>query len=274
LKKITVVKENGEKESFSPQKVKAALRRSGLSTKEAEVAIGVLRKKLYDGITTRRIYSMVYRILEDMRPEATHKYNLKRALQDMGPAGYNFEDFTARLLSFEGYDTKVRQVIDGKCVSHEMDVVAEKAGKKYIMECKFYNRPGYKCRIQTALYVYARFLDIQRGAKLGLCERYTKPWLVTNTKFSNDVLQYSQCMDIPLLGWRYPLKDSIESKIDKSKCYPVTVLKMRRDTLKRLFAKGIVTVFDVPESPQKLADASGISLATAKQIVEKVEFAR
>lgn len=272
-KQIWVTKASGEKELFSPQKVRDALRRTGLSSKEADEAIKSLRGKLYDGITTRRIYATVYGIVDGMRPEVSHRYNLKRALQQIGPAGYSFEDFTARLLSLEGYRTKVRQLLQGKCVSHEIDVTAEKNGK-YMIECKFYNKPGYKCRIQTALYVHARYLDLLEGAKKGLCMKFTKPWLVTNTKFSVDVLKYAQCMDMPLLGWRYPLRYGLEAMIDKRKCYPITVLKMRRDILGRLLGKNIVTVFDVPESPQRLADLTGISLAKAKQIVERAEYAR
>ncbi len=274
MKQIWVIKESGEKELFSPQKVRIALRRSGLSTKEADSAIKRLREKLYDGIPTRKIYSLVYGIIDDMRPEVSHRYNLKRALQQIGPAGYSFEDFTARLLSLEGYSTKARQILQGKCASHEIDVVAAKDGKRYMIECKFYNRPGYRCRIQTALYVYARYLDILEGAKKGLCEKFTKPWLVTNTKFSNDVLRYGRCMDIPLLGWHYPLRYGLEVMIDKRKCYPITVLKMRHDILERLLRRSIVTLFDVPESPHKLVDMTGISLAKARQIVERAEYAR
>jgi hypothetical protein len=273
-KQIWVLKESGEKELFSPEKVRRALRRTGLSTKEADSAIKLLREKLYDGITTRKIYALLYGIVDSMRPEVSHKYNLKRALQQIGPAGYNFEDFTARLLSLEGYDTKVRQLLQGKCVTHEIDVVAAKDSKRYMIECKFYNKPGYRCRIQNALYVHARFLDLLEGAKKGLCQKFTKPWLVTNTKFSAEVLEYAQCMDMPLLGWRHPLKYGLEAMIDKRKCYPITVLKIGRDTLGRLLRKNMVTVFDIPESPHKLADITGISLTTAKNIVEHAEYAR
>ena len=225
MKNILVTKEDGEKEAFNPQKVTRALKRSGLSGKECEAATKLLSKQLYDGITTREIYRKLYRILDEMRPEISHKFNLKRALLDMGPAGYAFEDFTGRLFSLEGYDTKIRQVLQGKYVTHEIDVVASKAGKTYMVECKFYNKGGYKCRIQTALYVYARYLDLVGRTK----KMFTKPWLVTNTKFSEDVLAYAEGMKIPLLGWRYPLKDGLESKIDRLKCYPITVADQERN---------------------------------------------
>lgn len=274
MKAVWVVKESGERERFSGEKVRRALKRISLSNKEADEVLKKLRPKLHEGITTKQLYRQMYRIVDELRPEVTHKYNLKRALFDIGPAGYVFEDFIARLLSLQGYRTEVRQILNGRCVTHETDVVAAKDGNAYMVECKFHNQMGTRCRIQTGLYVYARFLDLQEGAKKGLCRKFTAPWLVTNTKFSQDVISYAECKEIPLLGWRYPFKASLESLIDKNKCYPVTVLKMNRAVLGRLLSKGIVTVYDIPENAQKLSRMTGVSLSKAREIVQKAEYAR
>ncbi len=271
---IEVVKESGEKEQFSRQKAENALRRAGLSTKEADEILKELRPKLYNGISTKKIYSIMYGLIDELKPEASHKYNLKRALFDIGPEGYGFEDFISRLLPLEGYKTEVRQILTGACVNHEVDVVAEKGGESFMIECKFHNQYGTRCRIQTALYVYSRFLDLREGGKKGLCRKLTKPWLITNTKFSDDVVTYGECMGIPLLGWRHPFRDGLEALIDKTKCYPVTVLPMGKDVLGRLLARKIVTVNDIPDSAQKLADLSGIPLAKSREIVEKASYAR
>lgn len=267
-----VLKENGEKERFEKAKVKKAIRRSGLSPKECDEILQQLSPHIYNGISTKAIYHMVYDLIDQMRPEVSHRYNLKRALQRIGPAGYEFEDFIGRLLSLEGYDTKLRQTIQGRCLSHEIDVVAEKDSMRYMIECKFRNQPGYKCRIQTALYVYARFLDLKEGSKIGTCEKYYRPWLVTNTKFSQDVITYADYKEIDLLGWRYPFKNSLEFRIDKSKCYPVSVIKMGDRTLRQLLKKKIVTVFDFPETPEKLAHKTGISDHKSREILEKAQY--
>lgn len=267
MEEIQVVKENGEKEKFRPQKVNRALRRSGLSSREADSILEELEPMLYDGITTKKIYHMVYGLVRDKRPEVTHKYNLKRALQMLGPAGYYFEDYTSKFMQCIGYKTETRQRLTGRCVDHEIDVIASKGSNKFMIECKFHNEPGTRCRIQTALYVYARFLDLKEY-------RFTKPWLVTNTKFSADVVSYAECMGIPLLGWRYPLKESLETLIDRKKCYPVSVIDMSQHTLAMLLKRGIVTVQDVPESPQSLVNFTGISLANARKIVEGADYAR
>ncbi|MBD3209795.1 hypothetical protein GF318_00250 [Candidatus Micrarchaeota archaeon] len=270
MKDIWVVKENGEQEKFSPRKVKRALRRSGLGVKTSQEMLKVLEPKLYNGITTKKIYQIVYRLVKERKPEVTHKYNLKRALQDLGPAGYHFEDFVAKLLDSRGYKTEVRQHIGGRCTSHEIDAVATKGKDKYMVECKFHNEPGTRCRIQSILYVYSRFLDLEKSVP----RKFTKPWLITNTKFSTDVVTYAECMDLPLLGWHYPFKQSLEVLIDRTKCYPVTVIDMSRNSLKNLLKRRMVTVQDIPESPHRLSDFTGVSLGTAKKIVKKAEYAR
>lgn len=274
MKEIHVIKESGEREPFDASKVKDALRRAGLGARGADGILARLLPKLHDGIRTKQIYAMVYDLLEDMKPEVSHRYNLKRALFEIGPAGHEFEDFITRLLSLEGYRTEVRQMLRGKCVNHEIDVIAAKNSEAFLVECKFYNEGGVRCRIQTALYVYARYLDLAEGARHGLCRKFTKPWLITNTKFSEDVVKYAECMEIPLLGWRHPLEYGLEAMIDRRKCYPITVIPMSQEVRGRLLSKKIVTVFDLPENAQRLADICAIPLAKAREIVEQAAYAR
>ncbi|HSB47654.1 MAG TPA: restriction endonuclease [Candidatus Bilamarchaeum sp.] len=274
MSEIWVTKESGERELFDPKKALVALERAGLGAGDAKEVLGQLESEIYDGISTKKIYGMLFDLVDRMRPEVTHKFNLKRALMDIGPEGYDFEDFISKLLNTHGYDTLTRQTLQGKCVTHEIDVIASKERKSYMMECKFHNQPGARCRIQTILYVYARFLDLREGAKAGLCRSFAAPWLVTNTKFSEDVITYAECKGLPLLGWHYPYRNSLEAMIEKSGCYPVSVIKMREDTLRRLLKSKIITVFDIPDSPQKLAGASGISKAEAEEIIGRAEFAK
>ncbi len=270
MERIMVVKESGEREPFSEEKAMGALKRAGLGGKEAMDVMHRLQSKLYDGIPTKRIYGILFELIDEVKPEVSHRFNLKRALFEIGPEGYEFEDFIGRLLGVQGYSTELRQIIEGKCVSHEIDVVASKAGKTYAIECKFHNLPGAKCKIQTILYVYARYLDLREGDG----RRIDSPWLITNTKFSEDVIRYAECMEVPLLGWRYPLHSSLESLIDRTKCYPVSVIPMGHEVLRKLLNRKIVTVSDVPDSAQRLSDSTGIPIAKAREIVERAEYAR
>lgn len=143
-----------------------------------------------------------------------------------------------------------------------------------MVECKFHNLEGTKCSIQTALYVYSRFLELVEGYKIGKCEKFDKPWLVTNTKFSEDVITYIEGMGIPATGWRYPIKDSLEVKIDKTKCYPVSALEMDRESLSLLLRNSIVSVFDLPETEEKLRYLTGVKPKSASNIIERLHQIR
>ena len=271
---IWVTKEDGTKEKFEPEKVRRAVRRSGLNKKESDEVLKRLRPHLKAGITTKQIYSRVYGIIRKLRPEVTHRYNLKRALLLLGPSGYDFEDFTGKLFACMGYQAEIRQIPIGKCVTHEIDVLARKGKEKLMVECKFRNEPGTKCRIQTALYIYARFLDLRDGAKIYKKHPFTQACLVTNARFSQDTIDYAKCMGMRLIGWRYPFHESLEVLIDRTKAYPISVIKMNLHTLHTLLKRGLVTVQDVPASPKELADLTGISLSNARRIAKEAEVAR
>jgi hypothetical protein len=45
---------------------------------------------------------------------------------DMGPSGHPFEHFVGELLRAQGYVIQISQIVQGACVAHEIDVVAEK----------------------------------------------------------------------------------------------------------------------------------------------------
>jgi hypothetical protein len=271
---IMVIKRDGTKEKFNPSKVKHALRRSGLSNKEAETALKLLYSKLKDGMSTRQIYSKLYSIIRSLRPEKKYRFNLKQAFIKLGPAGYFFEEYTAKLFQFLGYETELRAIPIGRCVTHEVDVIAEKGREKMMVECKFRNEPGTRCRIQTALYIYARFLDLEEGARLISKIPFTKPCLATNAKFSSDVLDYAECVGMRLLGWAYPRNESLEILADRTKCYPISVINMKQHTLRTLLKNKFIVVQDIPDNPNELAKATGISLSSARRIAKEAQEAR
>ncbi len=264
---IIVLKQNGEREPFNPNKVVTALRRIGLQGKDADRVLEYVNRRIYQDIPTKKLYSLIYSRIKSMKPEITHKFNLKRALFEMGPAGYYFEDYISRLLAESGYSTQVRQKIMGKSVFHEIDVVASKNGKRYMVECKFHNSPGVKCSIQTILYIHARFLDLKRSGN-----RFTKPWLITNTKISEDAIRYAESYKIPVLAWKHPFRNSLEVMIDKSKCYPVTVIPMKNDEKFRLMSNGIISVLDIPKKPEELAKKTGLNIVKCRKIVSSARI--
>jgi len=194
------------------------------------------------------------------------KFGLKDAILDLGPERYYFESFVGKLFQALGYSVKLREKVQGKCVSHEIDVIVEKGTERYMVECKFHNSPGMKCNIQTALYTYARFLDVDESLT------HTAPWLVTNTKFTTDVIRYAECNGMRLLGWRFPEVGSLESLIDENRLYPVTTLGLKTAYERTLLDRNFILVGDLVKNKECLyellpeAEAEGV-LLKAKDIL-------
>jgi hypothetical protein len=51
-------------------------------------------------------------------------------------------------------------------------------------------------------------------------------WIVTNTRFSADAIDYAQCNDIKLLSWNYPKDNGLKVRLSKHGFYPITVLTL------------------------------------------------
>ena len=141
-----------------------------------------------------------------------------------GESGYPFEKYVAELLRSKGYDVKVGPILQGRCVSHEVDVFAE-SDKEIIMgECKYRNSSDGAYDVKTALYVHARHEDLRSEMKKQYPGRKLSGWLVTNTRFTDDAIQFAECSGMYIVSWRYPRKHSLEKMIEESTLYPVTVL--------------------------------------------------
>ena len=216
---ITVIKANGEKEPFSEEKVIHSIVRARIPKHIQDKTLAHVKQKIYDGISTEEIYRHILEFLDTSdQPYAKARYSLKEAVMMLGPTGYPFEDYVAKLFETQGYTTQVRQILSGKCITHEIDVIAEKDQTRAMIEAKFHNRVGIRSEVQTALYTQARFQDIKEKNHL------TESWLVTNTKTTDDANAYAACMGMNVMSWNYPEGKSLRDLIEKTKLYPVTIL--------------------------------------------------
>jgi HJR/Mrr/RecB family endonuclease len=225
----TVVKASGEKEPYSEIKVRNSIRRAGIPQKIQEEVLRHVETKIYENIHTSEIYKHVIEFLETSpEPFNKTKYTLKQAIMDLGPTGYPFEDYVAEILKTKGYKTQVRQILKGKCVSHEVDVIAEKDGKKILVEAKFHNSPGIKSDVHVSLYTKARFDDLKDNYNLD------EAWIVTNTKATTDGIEYALCSGMKIIGWNYPETESLRDLVEKAKLYPITALQSLSQSQKQL----------------------------------------
>jgi len=259
---VEVLKKSGLREPFNSNKVMRAVMRSGASRETAQKVVDKVEAKIYDGITTHDIYDITFRILDRERHSLASLYDLKRAIMRLGPAGYSFETYLGEILGEHGLSIKLRQILRGGCGVHEIDVVwEEKKGDYALVECKYHNAEGVYTGLKSALYTYARFLDLREGweeSKRGYC--FTSVMLATNTKFSSASLEYSTCRGVRLLGWQYPKGAGINTLIDQKKLYPLTILRKVDPVSKRKFSDaGIMMVKDLlNNTPEQLAVKTNI----------------
>lgn len=245
----TVIKSTGEKEEFSENKLRASIKRAGIPDSEQEAVVLHIKSKLHENISTKEIYHHIKEFLgKSAHPYAQAKYSLKEAIMTLGPTGYPFEDFFARILQMKGFTTKTRQILSGTCITHEIDVVAQKhtvVANKIMVEAKFHNQVGLRTDVHVALYTKARFEDIK--TKNG----FTEVWLVTNTKASIDAIAYANCVRMNLISWSYPEGGSLRDLVEEFKMYPITVLStLSAEQKQKLLERGIVLCSDVCKKPE------------------------
>ncbi len=213
-----VIKRNGQKEPYQKEKVISSLKR--INTDEATInfILETLEKKFPSVITTKKLYQEVFNLLKEKKPFLQTRYNLKNALFLLGPSGFPFEKFFAKILNFYGYETKTNLFLIGKCLVYEIDILAKKDNIDFLIECKFHQSFKKKEEIKNILYVYARFLDLK--------EKWlqSQAWLVTNTKFTSETIKFAECYGIKLTSWNYPQNETLVNLIENKKLYPVTIL--------------------------------------------------
>lgn len=214
-----VLKATGQKELFNEEKLRLSIQRAGISKELVENLVNHIKSKLYDQIPTAEIYKHISEFLgNSSHPFSRARYGLKQAIMDLGPTGYPFEDYISEILKMEGYKTMVRQILQGICISHEIDIVAEKNNIRSMIECKFHNSVGNHTQVHVSLYTKARFDDIKEKNNL------SDAWLVTNTKITPDGLNYAICSNMKVVSWDYPEGRGLRDLIEKSKLHPITVL--------------------------------------------------
>ncbi len=222
---IDIIKSSGEKVKFSLHKLRNSLKRSGANDKVVEQILDTVRDELYQGISTKEIYNRAFALLKNKKPVFASKYKLKKAIYELGPTGFPFERFVAAILQYSGYEVTVGQIIQGKCVSHEVDVAARKNSEYLLIECKFHSEQGRNCNVKVPLYIYSRYQDIitlNRDQDNGNMIP-DEGWVVTNTRFTKDAIQYGKCAGLYLLSWDYPSENSLKERIDRLGLYPITV---------------------------------------------------
>lgn len=268
---ILITKATGELAPFSPEKLVQSMKRAGASEETARNIAAQVTEKIYEGMSTRKIYNLAFSLLKRQSLPTAARYHLKTAIMELGPSGFPFEKFVAAILGHQGYNVQVGVIVNGKCVSHEIDVIAEKGKEFCMIECKYHNSRGIMCDVKIPLYIHARFNDVLAVwlTDTEHRDRQHKGWVVTNTKFSADAIQYGTCAGLKMVGWNYPFKESLKETIDELGLYPVTCLStLSRREKAFLLENKVVLCKEICEDQQWLEKA-GISSSRIKTIMEE-----
>lgn len=236
---MLVKKADGSLEDFDGKKIIKTCLRAGLGKEESEIVVQHVTSKAYDKIPTNVLLKIILKEIRKHSKPASMKYNLRASLAALSPEGVFFELYIKKLLEEYGYKVRHAQIVKGNCSEHEIDLIAEKDGKKTMVECKHHRNHHNFAGLGEAMVTWAAFEDAKNK------NNFSEAWLVCNTKISAHAAKYAQCKNVRLLCWGNKLNDMIE----KRKLYPVTILEsMKGNSVEKAFDCGIATIKDVIKS--------------------------
>lgn len=265
---IAIIKSNGEQEVFNEEKLIRSLNKSGATEDEIIQTVKFVKSKLKKSMTTSDIYALAYKNLNSHKkrnPNAI-RYSLKKSVMELGPTGFPFEKFVARIFNELGYEAKTGIMVQGNCIEHEVDVFAYNATDVICIEAKFHNEPHLRSDTKVALYVKSRFDDLI-GQKIQIGEEYrhiTKGILITNTNFTDTAHHYVSCVNtFELISWNKPHDKNLLYYIETYKLYPVGVIpELTQKEINLLVEHNIMTCLDLHNNPNILNE---IEMKKSKQ---------
>ena len=271
---MEIVKTTGEKEEFSSAKLCLSIRKAGAPRELADSICKTVGEKVNPNESTTAIFrkALKYLVREDMSVAA--RYSLRHGIEALGPAGFVFEQYFETVLQAYDFNTKRNVILQGKCVTHEIDVIASEGTKRFLVEAKYHNDANLKTHVDVVMYADARLIDIVKNEPASNQKKYEYAmWVVTNTKFTDAAIQYAKCRGIRLTGWNYPRGASLEDVIADKKLYPVTVLpSLPKNILPELLKKNIVLAQDLlTYSASDLVKSFSVTIEVAEQLVKEVQ---
>jgi hypothetical protein len=180
--------------------------------------------------------------------------------------------FVQVLLAHHGYEVASNQILRGRCVEHEVDGIARKAGVVYFVEAKHHFSYHALTGLDESRIARAVLEDVVEGFQNGATTfKVDKAMIVTNTRYSEHALRYGQCRGILQIGWNYPYNHGLEAMIEEKHLHPLSCLRgVSGEDRLRLANVGIVLIRQLlAENPVVLARKTNLPKETVNQIMEK-----
>ena len=272
---MQIRKANGTIEEFDEQKLIKAIVQTGAKIDVAKEICNYVKDKCYQNykesqpIRTDYIYRLAFKHLKNISKASALKFSLKRSMLEIGPSGFPFEKFIAEIWKHQGYSAITGQMVYGKCVSHEVDVVAWKNDQLIMIEAKYHSDAGSRTDLKNALYVKARYDDINgsefsinsfdeksiHDLPIKMPKKLTEGWLITNTYFSDTAIIYANCNNLKLMSFDYPHENSLQDKIIEYGLYPITILTtLSKEEKRKLIEKNIILCKTLHNEHQTMKD--------------------
>ena len=271
--RVFITKANGSRQLFDREKIIRTCLKMGVNQKIAIDIVNEVESQLYDGITTSKIFKLVFNLLEDKKPVVRHFLDLRKALSLM-ISKPEFERFVQILLSFNGYKVSSNQLLQGKCVQHEVDGLARKDGVTFFVEAKHHYHYHTPTGLDESRIARAVLEDVTEGYEMEKNNlKIERAMLVTNTRFSEQAIIYGKCRNILQIGWHSSGELSLQRMIEEKKVYPLSCIRgLQTETRIRLVDSGIILIKQLISSdPSKLSRKSGISSSTLRRTIEKAK---
>ncbi len=250
---VQIKKQSGEVVLFNEKSLYKSLVSSGANVEDANMICKEISKELYNGISTKELYEKAFGLLKNLKSSVAARYSLKRALQDLGPEGFFFEKWVAKIFEVQGYDTVTSQTLKGKStINHEVDVIISNKNENIVCECKFRNDIEAKISVTTPMYFLSRFIDLKDSTFTFFNREFQpqKGYLITNAFFTTDSIAFANCYDINLISWNYPEDKSIKRLTDFHGLYPVTCLtSLTKEEEQTLLSKNCILVRELVKNP-------------------------
>lgn len=271
---VEIIKNNGQREPFDSDKLRHSLARSGATVFVANDIVAQIEREIKDNMTTTEIYRKAFALLKKQGQKSAVRYSLRRSILSLGPTGFPFEEFISSIFRAKGYTTMHSQVVSGKCIDHEIDIIAYNDKELLLTEAKFHNEHGTKSDTKVALYIKSRFDDLQNAVLTigGKKRKMTRGILITNTKFTENSKKYGRCVNtFDMISWNYPKKGNLYDLIEETGMHPMTCIpELSNHDKQELLKRGIATCTSLKDNVDVMREI-GMKDGKIKNIVDNID---
>jgi hypothetical protein len=186
-----------------------------------------------------------------------------------------FEAYVRAILARDGFEVSPNQLLIGKCVNHEVDGVARKNGFIYFLEVKHHLNYHIPTGLDESRIARAVLEDVAEGFALGRSDlKIDGAMIITNTRYSQEAIQYGKCRGILQVGWSSPTGHGLQDLVTETNLFPLSCLRgLKRDVREKLANSGIV-LFEqmLNEETAELARKTVLPQHIIRKIKEDIAF--